>query len=65
MVRKKTEADLLHLPHITLQEEEQQIILVSLEMLSSKIKLPTQKKKFLVKFLSLIYLRSLKKKEMY
>lgn len=65
MVRKKTVADLLRLPHITLQEEEQQIILVSLEMLSSKIKLPTQKKKFLVKFLSLIYLRSLKKKEMY
>lgn len=61
IVRKKTEADLLRLPHVTLQEKEQQLLLVELEMLSSKIKPPTQKKKFVEKFLSLIYLRSLEK----
>lgn len=30
MVRRKTEADLLHLPCVTLQEEGQQLLLVAL-----------------------------------
>ena len=43
IVRKKTEADLLRLPHVTLREKEQQLLLVKLEMLSSKIKATNSK----------------------
>lgn len=53
LIIKKTEADLLCLPYVTLQDEEQHLLLVALEVPYSKRKSPAQKKKIIEKVLSL------------